>query len=102
MVPVLPAPKDGIRQSTAANLPGANLAPFYSILQTFMDRSAAIAKIRAMITLRKSTTFEGESAAATAAINRLCLRYDLDVIGDVVVAWHKPTKECEKLFNLID
>ena len=90
-------------QSTVANLPGAKLAPFYSILQTFMDRSAAIAKIRAMIALTKSTTFSGEALAAVAAINRLCLRHDLDVIGDVITKWHKPTKaDDHKDLNFLD
>jgi hypothetical protein len=68
-----------------------------------MDRSAAIAKIKAMIALRKSTTFSGEALAATAAINRLCLRHDLDVIGDVICNWHKPTKaDDHKDLNFLD
>jgi hypothetical protein len=44
-----------------------------------MDRSAAIAKIKAMIALKEGTSFEGEASAAAAAIDRLCAQYGLTV-----------------------
>jgi enamine deaminase RidA (YjgF/YER057c/UK114 family) len=44
-----------------------------------MDRSAAIAKIKAMIALQEGTSFDGEASAAAAAIDRLCAQYGLTV-----------------------
>jgi hypothetical protein len=44
-----------------------------------MDRSAAIAKIKAMIALKEGTTFDGEASAAAAAIDRLCSQFGLTV-----------------------
>lgn len=44
-----------------------------------MDRSAAIAKIQAMLRLQAGTDFDGEASAAAAAIDRLCRQYGITV-----------------------
>jgi hypothetical protein len=44
-----------------------------------VDRSTAIAKIKALIALQEGTTFDGEASAAAAAIDRLCSQYGLTV-----------------------
>jgi len=44
-----------------------------------MDRQAILDKIAAMLRLQESSTFEGESAAAAAMIDKLCKQYGVTV-----------------------
>jgi hypothetical protein len=44
-----------------------------------MDRKAVLDKIAAMLKLQESSTFEGETAAAAAMIDRLCIKYDVTI-----------------------
>ena len=44
-----------------------------------MDRQAILDKIAAMLRLQQDSTFEGESAAAAAMIDKLCAKYGVTV-----------------------
>jgi hypothetical protein len=44
-----------------------------------MDRKAVLDKIAAMLKLQESSTFEGETAAAAAMIDKLCAKYGVTI-----------------------
>jgi hypothetical protein len=62
-----------------------------------MDRQAILDKIAAMLRLQEGSTFDGETAAAAAMIDKLCAKYGVSVdealTPQVLTEDHKQTKK---------